>query len=65
MTWPARAVSAPGTLAAVHCLVIGWLLLMLGALFQFVPVITSRPLASQRLALWALLGIEAGLGGMP
>ena len=65
MTWPARAVSAPGTLAAVHLLVIGWLLLlMLGALFQFVPVITSRPLASQRLALWALIGIEAGLGGM-
>ncbi len=65
MTWPARALSAPGTLAAVHLLVIGWLLLMmLGALFQFVPVITARPLTSQRMALWALIGIEVGLGGM-
>ena len=65
VTWPARSVSAPGTLAAVHLLVIGWLLLlMLGALFQFVPVITARPLVSQSLALATLIALEAGLVGM-
>ncbi len=65
LSWPAQGVSAPGTLAAVHLLAIGWLLLlMLGALFQFVPVITSRPLVSQRLALWTLLAVEIGLLGM-
>ena len=65
MTWPARPVSAAGTLAAVHLLVIGWLLLlMLGALFQFVPVITSRLLASQSLALASLIALVVGLAGM-
>ena len=65
LSWPAQPVSAPGTLAAVHLLVIGWLLLlMLGALFQFVPVITSRPLLSQSMALAALIVLEIGLLGM-
>ncbi len=65
MTWPAQPVSTAGTLAAVHLLVIGWLLfLMLGALFQFVPVITSRPLVSQSLALATLIALESGLAGM-
>lgn len=64
-TWPTQAVSAPGTLAAVHLLTIGWLLLlMLGALFQFVPVITSRALPSQPLVLAAAILIEAGLAAM-
>ena len=65
LTWPVRSVSAPGTLAAVHLLVIGWLLLMmLGALFQFVPVITARALTSQRLAVATMFAIEAGLAAM-
>ncbi len=65
ITWPAQPVSAPGTLAAVHLLAIGWLLLlMLGALFQFVPVITSRPLVSQSMAFAALIALEIGLLGM-
>jgi hypothetical protein len=65
MSWPTQPVSAPGTLAAVHLLVIGWLLLlMFGALFQFVPVITSRPLVSQSMALAALIALEIGLLGM-
>ena len=64
-TWPVQSVSAPGTLIVVHLLTIGWLLLlMLGALFQFVPVITSKPLFSQSLALVALIAIQAGLIGM-
>jgi hypothetical protein len=65
LTWPVQATSAPGTLVAVHLLTVGWLLLlMLGALFQFVPVITSTPLPSQRLALTALVAVQGGLLGM-
>ena len=65
ITWPGQPLFAPGTLAAVHLLVIGWLLLlMLGALFQFVPVITSRPLVSQTLAFVTLIALEVGLAGM-
>ena len=65
LTWPLRPVSAPGTLIAVHLLAVGWLLLlMLGALFQFVPVITSRPLVSQRLSLATLASVQVGLLAM-
>lgn len=65
LTWPARAALAPGTLVAVHLLTVGWLLLlMLGALFQFVPVITSTALPSQRLALATLAAVQCGLIGM-
>ncbi|HEX8757206.1 MAG TPA: hypothetical protein VF745_12780 [Steroidobacteraceae bacterium] len=65
LTWPAQAALAPGTLVAVHLLSIGWLLLlMLGALFQFVPVITSTPLPSQHLALATLVAVQGGLVGM-
>lgn len=62
LTWPVAAPLAPGTLVAVHLLTIGWLLLlMLGALFQFVPVITSTPLPSQNLTLVTLVAVEGGL----
>ncbi|MGH8301051.1 MAG: hypothetical protein ACRET5_06235, partial [Steroidobacteraceae bacterium] len=65
LSWPLQAISTPGTLVAVHLLTIGWLLLlMLGALFQFVPVITSKPLVSQRLALVTLVAVQGGLIGM-
>ena len=65
LTWPAQAALAPGTLVAVHLLTVGWLLLlMLGALFQFVPVITSTPLRSQHLALASLIAVQGGLVGM-
>ena len=65
LSWPMRPVSAPGTLATVHLLTVGWLLLlMFGALFQFVPVITSRPLVSQRRVLWTLITVQLGLMGM-
>ncbi len=64
-TWPRQPLWAAGTLIAVHLLTVGWLLLlMLGALFQFVPVITSRPLLSQRLSLATLLTVQTGLLGM-
>jgi len=65
VSWPAQAPAAPGTLIVVHLLAIGWLLLlMLGALFQFVPVMTSRPLMSQRASLLTLVAVEVGLVGM-
>ena len=36
--YPATGLRSPETLALVHCVTLGWLsLLMLGALFQFVP----------------------------
>ena len=65
LAWPAVPASAPVSLAMVHLLTIGWLtLLMFGALFQFVPVITSRKLPSQTLPLLTLIGIETGLALM-
>ena len=63
--WPAVPATAPVSFAMVHLLTIGWLtLLMFGALFQFVPVITSRKLPSQALPLITLIGIESGLALM-
>ncbi|MGB3809439.1 MAG: hypothetical protein WA943_05040 [Parvibaculum sp.] len=56
---------APETLIAVHLLTVGWLsLLMLGALFQFVPVITNSQLFSQRLPIIGFVAIVVGLAGM-
>ncbi len=58
LAWPAAPHAAPLSLAAVHLVTIGWLtLLMFGALFQFVPVITGRNLPSQRLPLVTLVGV--------
>jgi predicted membrane channel-forming protein YqfA (hemolysin III family) len=43
VVFPAAPLSAPATLATVHLLTIGWLtVLMLGALHQFVPVMTAQ-----------------------
>jgi hypothetical protein len=65
LAWPSASASAPASLAMVHLLTIGWLtLLMFGALFQFVPVITSRKLPSQTLPLATLIGVEGGLALM-
>jgi hypothetical protein len=62
---PLQGLRAPSMLIAVHLTMIGWLsLLMLGALYQFVPVITNTPLYSQRLPLYSLLAIGPGLAAM-
>ncbi|MBN9460170.1 MAG: hypothetical protein J0H00_02985 [Burkholderiales bacterium] len=62
---PLSGLRAPATLVAVHLLTIGWLsLLMLGALYQFVPVITNTRLYSQRLPLYSLIAIITGLAAM-
>jgi hypothetical protein len=62
LAWPVAPAGAPASLAMIHLLTIGWLsMLMFGALFQFVPVITSRVLPSQALSLVSLLGLQAGV----
>ena len=62
---PLAGLRAPTTLIAVHLTTIGWLsLLMLGALYQFVPVITNTSLYSQRLPLIGLGFIGVGLASM-
>jgi hypothetical protein len=64
-SWPAAPSAAGGTLATVHLLTIGWItLLMLGALFQFVPVLAGQKLLSRHLSVGALVLIELGLAGM-
>ncbi|MBX6377854.1 MAG: hypothetical protein IRY95_04820, partial [Clostridia bacterium] len=63
--YPAAGLTAPATLATVHVVTVGWLtVLILGALHQFVPVITARPLTSEAVAGWALVAVEAGLAAM-
>ncbi|MGH7002183.1 MAG: hypothetical protein ACREEA_11840, partial [Stellaceae bacterium] len=65
VTFPAVSLLAPTTLAAVHLVTIGWLtILMLGALHQFVPVITAGGAAADKAALTSLVAIVAGLIGM-
>lgn len=50
------------TLVVVHLVAIGWLtLLMMGALLQFVPVLTARPLAFQWAGGVGLMLLVAGL----
>lgn len=65
IAFPAASLYAPTTLATVHLLTIGWLtVLMLGALHQFVPVMTAQGTAAGTSALVSLIVILVGLGGM-
>src|SRR6185312_13750777 len=64
-TYPAEPLTSPRTLVGVHLLTIGWLtLLMMGALLQFVPVITGSAAIGESAGLAALVAILGGLGGM-
>ena len=60
--FPIASLRAPATLVVVHLVTIGWLsLTMCGALGQFIPVLTERPLHSSRLQLPALALLVTGL----
>jgi hypothetical protein len=60
--YPQTPAAAPATLALVHIVALGWLsLLLCGALFQFVPVLTAHPLYSNALPLPALCCLLAGV----
>jgi len=60
---PLAGLSTGWVLVAVHLTTIGWMtILMLGALQQFVPVLTTKELASQSLAGWTLGLLLVGLG---
>jgi hypothetical protein len=63
--FPAAAIAAPDSLVLVHLVAIGWLsLLMLGALFQFVPVLVAKPLYSNTLPLPTLAFLVTGLAAL-
>lgn len=65
LSWPAVPDAASATFADVHLFTIGWIsLLMFGALFQFVPVITGNKLLRQWLSLATLILVAVGLAGM-
>lgn len=65
IAYPAASLFDPLTLTAVHLLTIGWItILMLGALHQFLPVITAQSIVAGRSALISLIAIVVGLGGM-
>ncbi len=62
---PLHDIGEPWVLAGVHLTTIGFLtLLMLGALHQFVPVLTETELASQSWSGVTLIAVTAGLAGM-
>lgn len=63
--YPSAGERAPDTLVVVHCLTIGWMsLLMLGALFQFVPVLIVGPLYNNELPLPTLVLVLLGLAAL-
>jgi hypothetical protein len=60
--FPASDLASPDTLVVVHMVCIGWLsMAMCGALFQFVPVLVSKPLFGPEWQLPALGLLTAGL----
>lgn len=65
LAYPSAPLFAPWTFVAVHLITIGWLtVLILGALRQFVPVITATQPEGDAVAGWALVAIDIGLLAM-
>lgn len=63
--FPTAALTSADSLVVVHLIAIGWLsLLMLGALFQFVPVLIAKPIFSNTLPLPTLGLLAAGLAAL-
>ena len=64
-TYPIEPLTSPRTLVGIHLLTLGWLTpLMMGALLQFVPVITGSSTIGARAGLPSLIAIGGGLAGM-
>ena len=62
---PLQNIGDPWVLAGVHLTTIGFLsLLMMGALHQFIPVLTETELASQSWSGVTLFTVTTGLVGM-
>src|SRR5215218_1051414 len=58
---PSLDVAEPGALAIVHAVTLGWLLLlMIGSLLQFAPVLTGNDRPAGRFDLIAFAGLLAG-----
>ena len=65
VAFPVAPLFSPMTLAVVHLLTIGWLtILMLGALHQFIPVITAQGRVAGTSALVSLIFMLGGLAAM-
>lgn len=65
LAYPALPVTAPASLAVMHLLTIGWLtVLILGALQQFVPMVTGDCAQTGLMAVLPLGAIIVGLAGM-
>ncbi|MGH6991636.1 MAG: hypothetical protein ACREE3_17185, partial [Stellaceae bacterium] len=65
VTYPVAPLIGGQTLIGVHLITIGWLtLMMIGALLQFVPVITGTTVIGARAGLPSLIAIVLGLAGM-
>ncbi|EJJ26304.1 hypothetical protein [Rhizobium sp. CF142] len=58
---PSLGITEPGALAIVHAVTLGWLLLlMIGSLLQFAPVLTGNDRPASRFDLIAFAGMVAG-----
>lgn len=56
---------APATVAATHLFVLGWIVsVIMGAMYQLVPVALETKLYSERLARWQFLFHVVGFAGM-
>ncbi|MCL6562790.1 MAG: hypothetical protein K6U87_07255 [Firmicutes bacterium] len=54
---------SPSFLVAVHLFTLGWITpMMLGSLYQWIPVVTNRPWPRARLAVWIYAGYLLGAG---
>ena len=55
----------PRILALTHTLTLGWITLtIMGASYQLIPIVLTRPLWSERLAWWQLALMTVGVVGM-
>ena len=55
----------PRLTALAHTVTLGWITLsIMGASYQLIPIVLSRPVWSQRLARWQFWILAVGIAGM-